>query len=166
MVLAFDAGLLAAFLFFRLALDYDILLRYATAMANHRRAKEYTPGLEQWLHAFLLNHAELLTWNGFPFILLTLMQMVRSLITCVRCKPQPLDELAAAFFLTYGALNLFGQTNGEVQRLWLFMVPLMALLAAREAMRLTQANRSSLSLLFLLQWGTAWLLFTFQDFYG
>ena len=166
MVLAFGAGLLAAFLFFRWLLNYDILLRYTTAMANHRRAKEYTPGLEQWLHAFLLNHAELLTWNGFPFILLTLAQMVRSLIACIQRKSTPLDELAAAFFLTYGALNLFGQTNGEVQRLWLFMVPLMAILAAREAFHLTRANRASLSLLFLLQWGTAWLLFTFQDFYG
>jgi hypothetical protein len=164
--LAFGGGLLAAFLIFRLVLNYDILLRYSTAMANHRRAKEYTPGMEQWLHAFLLNHAELLTWNGFPFILLALAQMVRSLAACVRQRAQPLDELAAAFFLTYGALNLFGQTNGEVQRLWLFMIPLFSFLAAREASRLTRANYGSLSLLFLLQWGTAWLLFTFQDFYG
>ena len=160
------AGLLTAFLLFRLVLHYDVLLRYTTAMANHRRAKEYTPGLEQWWHAFLLNHAELLTWNGFPFILLALAQMVRSLIACIQRKAAPLDELAAAFFLTYGALNLFGQTNGEVQRLWLFMVPLIAILAARETFRLTRANFSGLSLLFLLQWGTAWLLFTFQDFYG
>jgi hypothetical protein len=164
--LAFGGGLLAAFLLFRLAVNYDILLRYSTAMANHRRAKEYAPGLEQWLHAFLLNHAELLTWNGFPFILLALVQMTRSLIACIRRQSQPLDELAAAFFLTYGALNLFGQTNGEVQRLWLFMIPLFSLLAASETMRLSRANRGSLSLLFLLQWVTAWLLFTFQDFYG
>jgi len=164
--LAFGGGLLAAFLLFRLVLNYDILLRYTTAMTNHRRAKEYTPGIEQWLHALLLNHAELLTWNGFPFILLTLLQMLRSLIACVRRQSQPLDELAAAFFFTYAALNIFGQTNGEVQRLWLFMIPLFALLAARGAYRLTRAKRGSLSLLFLLQWVTAWLLFTFQDFYA
>jgi len=164
--LAFGSGLLAAFLFFRLVLNYDILLRYTNAMANHRRAKEYTPGMEQWLHALLLNHAELITWNGFPFILLLLGQMFRSLIACVRRRSQPLDELAAAFFLTYGALNIFGQTNGEVQRLWLFMVPLFALLAAREAARLTQNKRSGITLILTLQWITAWLLFTFQDFYG
>ena len=164
--MAFGGGMLITLLVFRLVLNYDILLRYNTAMANHRRAKEYTPGLEQWLHAFQLNHAELLTWNGFPFILLALAQMIRSLSACIRQRSQSLDELAVAFFLTYGALNLFGQTNGEVQRLWLFMVPLIALLAAREALRLTRTNYGSLSLLFLLQWGTAWLLFTFQDFYG
>ncbi|MDX9866080.1 MAG: hypothetical protein RBT34_14855 [Anaerolineaceae bacterium] len=166
MGLAFGGGLLAAFLLFRLVLNYDILLRYTTAMANHRRAKQYAPGLEQWLHAFLLNHAELLTWYGFPFLLLALTRMIRSLAACIRRQSQPLDELAAAFFLTYGALNLFGQTNGEVQRLWLFMVPMFVLLSAREALHLTRANRGGLSLLFLLQWVTTWLLFTFQDFYG
>lgn len=166
LILAFTAGLLVMFLLFRWLLNYDLLLRYSNAMAQHRRAKEFEPGLEQWLHALLLNHAELVTWSSFPFILLALFQMLRSLAACIRRQSQLLDELAAAFFLTYGALNLFGQTNGEVQRLWLFMIPLLAILAAKEARRLTQSRLTNLSFLFLLQWVTTWLLFTFQDFYG
>lgn len=166
LILAFTAGLLVMFLLFKGLLNYDLLLRYTNAMAQHRRAKEFTPGLEQTLHALLLNNAEMLTWSGFPFILLAAVQMVRSLGACLRCRPQPLDELAAAFFLTYGALNLLGQTNGEVQRLWLFLIPVLALLAAKEAIRLSRSHPGVLAWLFFLQWGTAWLLFTFQDFYG
>ena len=164
--LAFAAGLLVMFLLFKWLLNYDILLRYANAMAQHRRAKDYVPGLEQVLYALLLNNAEMLTWSGMPFILLALVQMGRSVAACLRRQPQPVDELAAAFLLTYVALNLFGQTNGEVQRLWLFMLPVLALLAAKEILRLSRSKPAAISLIFFLQWITSWLLFTFQDFYG
>ena len=164
--LAFVAGLLFMFLLLKWLLNYDILLRYTNAMAQHRRAKDYVPGPEQVLFALLLNNAEMLTWSGMPFALLTLVQMGRSVAACMRRQPQPVDELAAAFLLTYVALNLFGQTNGEVQRLWLFMLPVLALLAAKEMLRLSRGKPAAMLYIFFLQWITTWLLFTFQDFYG
>lgn len=166
LLLGLALGLVIFYILFLLLLNYDVFLRYTAAMLQHRHAKEFKPGLEQILNALQLNNAEFTTWTGFPIILLFLLQAGRSLWSWWRGRAARADGLMLAFLGTYLALNLFGQTNGEVQRLWLFFVPLVCLYAAREA-RSVFANRSwGILLLVILQLITTFLTYRFQDFYG
>jgi predicted membrane channel-forming protein YqfA (hemolysin III family) len=78
-------------------------------------------------------------------------------------------EPAAALALTVAAagvmLAVFGKTQGEVARLWLFLVPCLCLVAARELVRrFGGSNAQALALLLLLQGGTVYLMKRFMDF--
>jgi uncharacterized membrane protein YoaK (UPF0700 family) len=68
--------------------------------------------------------------------------------------------------VTYLAVGLLGQTNGEVQRLWLFMVPLVCLFVAEETQTLFKRRESGIVLVVILQLVTLFLTVKFQDFYG
>ncbi len=163
------AGFLAMLLLFRLILNYDILLRYQTAMANHRRAKDFVLGGEQLLQAIYLNNTEMLTWSGFSISLLFLLGSARSALNWVRRCPGRFDALTGAFWITYLGMNLLGQTSGEVQRLWLFLLPAAVLFAGIETETLFSGKRAQLAavlLVVLLQMITVFLTFRYQDFYG
>lgn len=163
---AFAGGVLLGLLLFRLLLNYDILTRYTNAMIQHQRAKEFQPGWGQVIEALLLNNAEMATWTGLPLTLLFAAFALLSLLRWVRGQAGRLDGLFLAFAGAYAALNLVGQTRGEVQRLWLFLVPLVCLFAAQEARRLFRRPAPGLLLTAALQLITTLLIFLFQDFYG
>ncbi len=181
MALGFAAALITA----RLLLNYDLLVRYTTAMQNHRRAKEYVPGLQQTLESMWLNTVEMVTWNGFPFAVFSLIGLGAGGWAWLRGKPTRLDALALAFTAAYAALNLLGQTDGEVQRLWLFLTPLLALFAAvgvqavisRAALISPADSAVSPSRpgefyaalvigVLVAQWLVAFFIWHYQDFYG
>jgi hypothetical protein len=163
---AFAGGLLLGFLFFRLALNYDPYIRYTAAMAQHLRAKEFTPGWYELLQAVYLNNAEFFTWMGWPMAILFLASAVRSAWRWLHGQASRLDGLFLAFAATYLALNFFGQTRGEVQRLWLFMLPMICLFAARETRSLFRRPALAISFVITLQLVTALFTLWFQDFYG
>ena len=166
LILGLLSGVLVMFLLFRVFLNYDIILRYVNAMAQHRRAKEFEPGLQQIVNAIRLNNAEFAAFTGFPVIILFLSSFIKSSFSFVKRKANRLDGLLAAFLITYAILNLFGQTSGEVQRLWLFMLPLVTLFAAQELKTLFKRRETGIYLVITLQLITALLIFRFQDFYG
>ncbi|MEA4907100.1 MAG: hypothetical protein VB089_05750 [Anaerolineaceae bacterium] len=159
-------GLLGAYLLARVALNYDPLLRYQNAMIHHRLAKDFQPGLGQVRRAIVLNNTELLTWTGIPVMLVAGLQMLRSIQATWQQRALPLDKLSLAFLVTYAGLNLLGQTDGEVQRLWLFLVPLICTLAAQSMHTLFKKPWSGILWMVSLQWITTYLIFRFQDFYG
>lgn len=166
MLLWLGAGMLVADMAFRWLLDYDIWQRYQTAMLNHRRAKDYVPGLEQTLRSLRLNNTEMLTWSGYPLVILFLANTARTVWTFVRRRAGAADSLLAAAWVTYAALNVGGQTDGEVQRLWLFLVPLVCLYAAREICALCKHPSRAAAWLVGVQLLTALWIFHWQDFYG
>ena len=117
--------------------------------------------------AALLNNAEFITWTGIPLVLLFLANAWRSLKGFLHHKLTQVDSLLAAFIITYAGLNIFGQTNGEVQRLWIFMVPLFALFSSEELrQRFGRYKNFMLLLAVVLQLVTTLLLFVFQDYYA
>jgi len=159
------AGLLATDVAFRFALGYDAFVRFRNATAYHQAWKGGTSGFLADLGFAYVNAIEFALWLGLPVAVLAL-TAVWSALREWRGKG---SEPAAAFALTIAAagvmLAVFGKTQGEVARLWLFLVPCLCLVAARElGRRFGRANARALALLLLLQGGTVYLMKRFMDF--
>ena len=127
--------------------------------------KELEPGIEQILKALKLNNLEFASWIGFPIAVMFLIRIGNSVVAFIRKKATSVDGLTAAFGLTYLALNLIGQTRGEVGRLWLFMTPLIALFAATEIAELFKKPRAVTYYIVGLQFITIFVTFRFQDYW-
>jgi len=159
-------GMLIAYLLFSWLLHYDFITRYQRSFEYHREIKEFEPGLAMIAHTALLNNAEFFSWTGFSVILLFLSNLMRSIGSFIRCKAKALDGLLLSFSAAYAGTVVFGQTFGEVQRLYIFMVPLFALFAAEEIQKRFKRKDALLISIIVLQLITALLLFIFQDYYA
>jgi hypothetical protein len=158
-------GLSITLLIFRVAIGYDPFLRYANAMASHRAIKNFKSGSEQLLQSIFVNNLDFASWIGFAITLLVITYLVRTLASIRKNQTLlPLGELAFASIAAYTALNLLGQTRGEVGRLWLFWVPAVVMVAGRELKKIFGTKNKGLYLIVTLQLVTTYLLFKFQDF--
>jgi len=146
-------------------LNYDLLTRYQAAMETHRSHKKLEPGLAAWLRALLINNVEFTLWTGVPLVLLVIFQARSAGIRFWKRKPRLLDLVLLGFLGTLLALNVFSQTRSEVGRLWLFLVPAIALFAAPQAVSLQPKPIRSLWFILILQLVTIWITYHFQDFY-
>ena len=165
-VLGVLAGAAALLVVFRLFLNYDIVARYISAFANHRTTWQFATWQERIKHGFVLNNAEFATWSGFPIILLLLIRFIKAVAAFIHRRASRLDSLTLTFLIIYILLVALGQTNGEVQRLYLFLTPLAALFSAEELKWLFKDRRNGFLFLAVLQLITIVLIFHFQDFYG
>ncbi|NPV77339.1 MAG: hypothetical protein HPY59_13330 [Anaerolineae bacterium] len=165
-ILGVLAGAVALLVVFRLFLNYDIAARYASAFANHRTTWQFATWQERVKHGFVLNNAEFATWSGFPIILLLLIRFTKAVSAFIRRQAGRLDSLSLTFLVIFVLLVAFGQTNGEVQRLYLFLTPLAALFSAEELKLLFKDRRNGFLFAAVLQLITTALIFHFQDFYG
>jgi hypothetical protein len=174
------AGIIVLFVIFQIFLNYDFFQRYDTAMRVVRNfdfilrtgqkatldlaSTTIQPSLGQILRAAFLNNIELAAAVGFPIFLLFLWRAVRTVVALVRRRATNLDFALGAMCLTYLALNLYGQVQGEVSRLWIFWVPMIVTFAGVELG--TQFKRRALAVNFvvLLQLITILMIFQFQDF--
>jgi len=112
-----------------------------------------------------LNNFEYAHWISFSIAALSVSSILRSIVAFISRKAQYLDFYILAFFVTYLALNLMGQTRGEVGRLWLFLNPSIALLAAHEVRFLFRKRKTGLCVGYLLPFVTTVLIFHFQDYW-
>ena len=165
-VAALSLGLLGGYILLRWGLNYDLLLRYTHAMEHHRAIKTFQIGLPFILQATWVNTIDIAAWSGFPLCVLFILSAFQSGIRIFKRHADQLDGLLLAFSATYLALNLFGQTRGEVGRIWLFMVPVFVLGAVRQLRHLV-VNKQKWSLIFILvQLITIFLTYQFQDFFA
>ncbi len=163
---AVSAGLLLGYWLLRLGLNYDIFLRYTHAMEGHRAIKSFEPGLTFTFEALFVNTLDIAAWTGFPVFILAVVASIQAAINLIRNKASQLDALLFAFAATYLALNLFGQTRGEVGRIWLFMLPLLALGAVRQIRQMFYGQPKWAYLLLAMQLISVFLTFQFQDFFA
>ncbi len=161
--LAAGFGVLA--LVFWLGLNYDLLARYQAAMETHRAHKKLEPGMESWFRALMINNVEFTLWTGVPLILLAVFQARSAVIRTWKRKPSLLDLALLGLLATFLALNVFSQTRSEVGRLWMFLVPAVALFASPPAVSLHLKPVRSLWFILVLQLITVWITYHFQDFY-
>jgi hypothetical protein len=165
-------GMMLMWLLFWWSLEYDPLARYSHAMVQHRAIKQFEPGWAQLWQAAVLNNVEFAVWVGFPIILLIVARVLKAATAFIRLLPTRLDWLTLTFGGMYAALNMVGSTKGEVGRLWIFLLPLAALLAGAEVRSLILQGRlrrrilSGMLLLLSLQLVTTYILFKFQDLNG
>lgn len=158
------SGFIFSIAVFYLAFGYDPMIRYQNAIAHHRTGKLFEPGLSQISIAIAQNNLEFLFWIGAPLFLLTISRFIRSGIQIIRGKGTNFDILSISFLITLVALNLFGQTRGEVGRIWVFLVPMFALLATDEFGLIFNRRFTSLSALGLSQLITTYFLFKFYSY--
>jgi hypothetical protein len=165
LVLGVVLGLAIFYLVFRIIFDYDFFVRYSNALAAHRAHKKFTGDLNGILKALFINNVEFSLWTGIPLVILAFTQSIRSTSLFFKKRAQDLDWLVIAFGLTYLATNFLGQTRSEVGRLWLFMVPLVALSAAPIAAKLDDKGGKGVYFIAMMQLITTFLTYKFQDFY-
>jgi hypothetical protein len=178
--LGLGLGILAMFIFFRVVLNYDIFERYATVnrvvrnfdfilrtggkLTEDLATTAVSPSPRQILRASLLNNLDFAAALGFPIFLLFLWRAGRTLLALIRRRGSDLEVYLGALFLTYLALNLYGQIQGEAARIWMFWVPVVVIFAGIELASSFQRRDLALYLVITLQLVTMLVTFQFQDF--
>ncbi|HEY2404571.1 MAG TPA: hypothetical protein VGI10_01140 [Polyangiaceae bacterium] len=154
------ASYLVISLIARWILSYDPFVAYARCMANHSQWKTWQESL-RW-PAAKLNLIELAYWLGAPMVVAFTVDVVRS----IHRPFSPAKGVALATLLTLLATAFLGRTLGEVARLWLFFLPVIAVSGASGILELRGVRRRSL-LTGFVGLGVLWTfaLKAMQDFY-
>jgi len=165
-LILWGAGFVVTWLLFWMFLNYNPVHRFQEAMAFHQQWKEWQPGLMNMILFALLNVIEFLCWMGLSLAVVYLshtMGMARSIFAGGRDR---WALFVAGYALILILMALFGRTKGEVNRLWIFMLPPICLMAARELVR-RFAHKSDMALtgLVILQFITTLVIKRFQDFW-
>jgi len=173
---AIGLGTLALYLLFATLLHYDFFPRLERTMAiNHNfdfylRVGQTPPAapesvsirLGQIVKAAWINNLDFAAGIGFPLYILFVAQAMRRAWRFFKHGAASGDVILMSLLLSFVVLNLLGTAQGEVPRLWLFWLPMMAIFAAYEL----DAHAHRRLLLFWLsiaQFITMVLTFHFQD---
>jgi hypothetical protein len=177
--LSFLAGVAAAYGLGRWALHYDVITRCRHMILTNHNTDFYeriglTPPeipeglgvrLRQIVGAFGLNQVEFAAAIGVGVYLVFVIGAIRLLANALARKTSRGDTLLAAMLLSFLLVNLMGTAQGEVTRLWLFWLPMMAWVVVRELQSWRIPPRWLCLGLCAAQLGTALLTYHFQDFH-
>ena len=125
----------------------------------------FYPNLLQILQSLRLNNLDYFSWIGFPIAVLFISRIIRAINAGLHNRAKLIDLFAIAFFITYLALNLFGETQSEVGRIWLGITPAFVLCGGYELMEIFNYKKRGIFFMITLQIITMMTLFKFQDFY-
>lgn len=153
------AGLAGADVVCRLFLNYDVLHRFTNAIAYHQAFKCWRPGLGHLIYCASLNYIEFGLLTGLPLVALCFVGLARAARNAMAGRPHSFDGLTVALFALVVLLGCLGRTMGETSRLWLFLVPLLCVVAGREIAMLWRDERQwGVTFLVLIQMVTALLI--------
>jgi hypothetical protein len=175
--IAVIAGFAALSLIFQSLLNYDLIQRMQKVLSFnyiedfYQRVGHTVPTspvsfklrVQQIIQADFLNNIEFATSVGFPVFILFVVQGIRVLVHFFQDKAKRIELLQVAFFGTFLAMNFTGTTQGEVARLWMFLVPLVVFFAAREVLPWAKRRPIWLILLIAAQLLTVALTYHFED---
>ena len=176
MAAAIGLGTLVLYFLFLNSLHYDFFPRFERTMAiNHNfdfylrvghpppvGPESVSTRLGQIVNAAWINNLDFAAGIGFPIYILFVAQAVRRVWAFFKHEAVPGDVILMSLLLSFVVLNLLGTAQGEVPRLWLFWLPMIAIFAAYEL----DAHAHRRLLLFglgLAQFITLVLTFHFQD---
>jgi hypothetical protein len=155
-LIGFILGAGLFYFLFLFGLDYDAISRYKLAFSGHRGIKDYSMNLRTIMTSSVINSLEFFTWTGIPlffFFADYFFTSIKQLFSAAFKERYILTFSTAGIFI---ALNILGQTIGEVQRLWIFLVPLLAMITAADLEKLSiEKNLKKVSGLLFLQLTTA-----------
>jgi len=174
---AIAAGTLLIHLLALWLLNYDFLPRFERTMSiNHNfdfylRVDRQPPAgpeppalrLRQILGAAWINNLDFAAAIGFPLYILFLAQAARRVWLMMKSRVFGGDLILLALLLSFVVLNLAGTAQGEVPRLWLFWLPMVAVLAAYELEPHLRRRPHLLLAVGAAQLVTLMLTFHFQD---
>lgn len=151
-------------LFFWKVFGYNAIQRYQHAIGAHRSIKEFQNGITQLVQALQLNNFEYGYWIGVPLVILVFVSGFMVLSNYRNRQSELADHFVLSFFVTYLVLNIFGQTIGEVGRLWIFLNPLTVIAASYALPKIVQKEPGKwTNLILMLQLCITLAIFTFQD---
>ena len=144
-----------------LGLGYDALAQFRFGMAAHQAFKFPQWGFGHTLYFGALNLVEFALWCGPALALLCAAQLHRA---CRSWPPGTMaDLLVLALAIALAGLVLFGRTAAETARLWLFLLPLVAIAGARYLGEIAPGRGAGF--LLMLQLVTVLVLKKFQDLF-
>lgn len=159
-------GILLFYLIFRYLLSYDPSVRYQNVIAYHETWKAWQPGIRNVVLYALLNIVEFACWVGIPLMIFCGVGIGSGIKRLFGLKVGNLDLIATSLFVIFTIISIFGNTKGEVHRLWIFAVPLVCILTSSELFRrFTGKFRLSLAVLVISQLVTILLIKRYQDFW-
>ena len=175
--LAFLAGTLSAYLTLLGLFNYDFFTRFSMTVAINHAFDFYTRvGLQppfgpeslstrvpQALQAAWINNLDFASTVGFAIYILFAAQAIRLLVRFARGDRQPADGVLFSLLLNFIVLNAAGTAQGEVGRLWMFWVPVVVLLAAKELKPWVARDRRVLLGVLAVQVIMVFLTHYFQD---
>jgi hypothetical protein len=159
-------GFGALYFLFQNFLNYEVVERYTNAIDIHRELKNYDTGLGGILPAALLNNSDYGVWTGTSILILSVLAVFGSLARIFKKSLADFDWLSLSFLVTFVAINIAGQTGGETGRLWIFLSPILALLAAEQTPGIFKKREYGVYMIVILQLITVVLTLKFQDFFG
>jgi hypothetical protein len=159
-------GFAGTFLIGLLILDYNPLIRFESAMEYHRVWKEWQPGVLNTFKFAGLNLIEFAWWVGLPLVFLFSAKMVSVFRNFSNRKSIRLNLIVLMTSVLILSLALFGQTKGEVARLWIFVMPLVCLGSGAMLVHMAKNNLRAVLLSFIaMQLVIILLLKRYQDFW-
>jgi hypothetical protein len=164
LVAAFLAVYIVMLVVFRIVLNYDMVLRFSKAIAAHEDIKSWAPGIHNVITFAFVDYVEFACGVGIPLAVVFLDQLSASVQGIVRKDFDAIGLLSLALGLILLGLGLFGKTKGETARLWLFLIPLVCIVAAG---RLSQRFQNKVPvvavLIAILLFATAILMKRYED---
>lgn len=161
-LLAWSIGFIFAYLVFRYVFHYDVITRFLGTLSANRSNQATPTSVLAQVKAIQLNIAELSVWITFPACLLVTIQVFAIGSAFVQGKPSRLDILLISFGVMCLVIVPFGPSRGEVARLGLFMMPIIALIIAKGIRWLIPKNNNIVIGFITLQMITTLLILKFQ----
>ena len=159
-------GVAVMYWLFYAAFNYSALARFENAMAYHKAWKAWEPGLFNALEFGVLNLIEFLCWVGLPIAVLFLVSSYGSVKEIIAWRLKDARWPVIITVLALGGIALFGETKGEVGRLWIFMIPLVCIIAVSEIVRrFSRDSDKTFLYIVTLQFISVMLMKHFQDFW-
>jgi hypothetical protein len=158
----FAIGLLAGYLMLRTVLNYDIAVRVKHGIQFLAGTPHAPTGLSSQGPALLLDSAEMAMWLGFGVVILLLSQVFAAAAAWRRRTPTKLDVLLMSGAALTPVLAAVAPQRGEVARLSLFLLPLLALYLARSLLGLWEGKPRLIYAFIGSQWVTTLLILKFQ----
>lgn len=160
------AGLIVPSLVLWMAFDYNPLVRWREALAFHA-AWRRAPAIVSLLDGSS-SIAEFIDWTGVPICLLALAvfwigRAERG--TAARNLSAPHVALMASLVPVIAYLAFLSRTRAETARLWIFLMPVMCLVAARTLSEVRTTHRYAAPVVFALQFATVYVIKITHDFW-
>ena len=164
LIAAFFAGYIVMLVAFRIVLNYDMVLRFSKAIAAHEDIKSWVPGIDNVIAFAFVDYVDFACGLGIPLAVVFLDQLSVSVRGLVRKDFDAVGLLSLTLGLILLGLGLFGKTKGETARLWLFLIPLVCIVAAgRLSQRFQNKVPRIIVLIVLLQFVTIILMKRYED---
>ncbi|MFN2276595.1 MAG: hypothetical protein ACK2UR_03185 [Candidatus Promineifilaceae bacterium] len=157
-LLAFGAGAAAIWLVYLLFWQVAPWEIAGSGLKQHYQLVTNIRRYEWWV---VWNLIDLVIYGGWPLVLGFLGSLVLAYRLWRNRKFRPVDALAVVLAILILVLNFSGSARGEVGRLWLFFMPLLAFPAAHFWQRALPGKQGALvvialQLLMILSLGWAW----------